>query len=62
MKIGKIKLIENPKEEFQLSSEAMNALLGGDFCDGRKGNYCEAYQSGLSCVGDEGTKCHRFTW
>lgn len=30
MKIDKIKMIENPIEDFQLSQESMNALLGGD--------------------------------
>lgn len=62
MKINKIRMIENPMEEFQLTAESMEALLGGDFCSGRIGNYCEEYQSGLSCVGNEGTKCTKFTW
>lgn len=62
MKIEKIRIIENPIEDFQLSQESMNALLGGDFCDVRVGNYCEGYQSGLSCVGTEGTKCKKFSW
>lgn len=43
MKIDKIKMIENPIEDFQLSQESMNALLGGDFCRVRVGNYCEGY-------------------
>lgn len=62
MKIEKIRIIENPIEDFQLSQESMNALLGGDFCNGRVGNYCHEYQSGLSCVNNEGTKCNRFSW
>lgn len=62
MKIEKIRIIENPIEDFQLSQEAMNALLGGDYCGVRIGNYCEGYQSGLSCVGTEGTKCKSFSW
>lgn len=55
-------MIENPIEDFQLDQESMQALLGGDFCDVRVGNYCEGYQSGLSCVGTEGTKCKKFSW
>lgn len=31
MKIDKIKMIENPIEDFQLDQESMKALLGGDF-------------------------------
>ena len=62
MKIEKIRIIENPIEDFQLSQESMNALLGCDFCDVRVGKYCEWYQSGLSCVGTEGTKCKKFSW
>ena len=56
MKIDKIKMIENPIEDFQLDQESMKALLGGDFCGIRVGNHCQGYQSGLSCIGTEGTK------
>lgn len=62
MKIEKIKFIEAPVDEFQLDSELMGALLGGDFCTGRVGNYCDKYQSGLSCVGNAGTKCDGYSW
>lgn len=62
MKIEKIRMIESPVENFMLTADAMDALLGGDFCNGRVGNYCEIYQSGISCVGNEGTKCQKFTW
>lgn len=60
MKIDKIKMIENPIEDFQLSQESMNALLGGDFCRVRVGNYCEGYQSGLSCVGSKAQNVKNF--
>ena len=53
MKIDKIKMIENPIEDFQLDQESMKALLGGDFCGIRVGNHCQGYQSGLSCIGTE---------
>lgn len=62
MKIDKIRMIENPIEDFQLGQDVMKALLGGDFCNGRVGNYCHEYQTGLSCVGSEGTKCTNFSW
>jgi len=62
MKIDKIRMIENPIEDFQLTQDAMKALLGGDFCTGRVGNFCHEYQSGLSCIGNEGTKCTDFSW
>ena len=62
VKIDKIKMIENPIEDFQLDQESMKALLGGDFCGIRVGNHCQGYQSGLSCIGTEGTKCEDFSW
>lgn len=36
--------------------------LGRDFCGIRVGNHCQGYQSGLSCIGTEGTKCENFSW
>lgn len=36
MKIDKIKMIENPIEDFQLDQESMKALLGGDVNNQRK--------------------------
>lgn len=62
MKIEKIKVIETPVDEFQLDSELMSALLGGDFCNGRVGNYCSDYQSSTNCEGTAGTKCHQYSW
>ena len=61
MKINKIKIIENPVKDFQLSEDSMEALLGGDTCGVRTSNHCDYYSSGLSCA-LLGTKCDHFSW
>lgn len=61
MKINKIKVIENPVDEFQLTSESMNALLGGSYCGIRTGNHCIEYKTSVSCEGKE-NYCNDFKW
>lgn len=62
MKIKTIKMIEDPIKEVRLDSQSMDALLGGDFCVDRSGNYCGEYMNGTSCNAPGVTRCTRFTW
>ncbi len=61
MKIEKIKMIEEPKEEILLSNEAMEDLLGGINCGILGYGECEVYDT-MAC--GQGTaadiKCNRY--
>lgn len=61
MNISKIKVIENPVEEFRLSSESMEALLGGSDCIKRVGNTCNVYKA-IGVCGSKEEYCDNYSW
>lgn len=63
MKINKIKMIENPKEDIILSDESLDALLGGEVCENYEFGICHKYYENAECSypGDyAGMKCGVF--
>lgn len=56
MKINKIKMIEQPKKEMLLDTEAMEELLGGIICGILAYGHCTAFST-VDCGGAGQLKC-----
>lgn len=62
MKINKIKMIEQPKKEMLLDTEAMEELLGGNICGILRGTHCSAYSNGADCTSSTTLRCDDYAW